>query len=414
MATADTKETKKEMKFVHLHTHSHYSLLDGLSKVTDLVKTAVKYGMPALALTDHGAMYGAIDFYMEAKKAGLKPILGVEGYLAARGRKDKETGLDSRRNHITLFAKNETGYRNLMRLTTMAHLEGFYYKPRMDKEILRQYAEGIICLSGCPASEMGMALRENNIERGRELVKEYQEIFGKDNFFLEIMAHQEVPGWENWKNGIIQLHEEFDIPIVGTHDSHYLMHDDQDAHEALLRINTGADGKDGSKGMSMKDGDYHLINTEEAIKLFEGIPGAVENTSMVAEMCELDLVLGKFVFPEFALPEGVTTDEALKELAYKGLERRGIASDAKSIERLDYELSVIAMKGYAAYFLVVEDLIRYAHENKILTNIRGSVAGSMTTYVLGITSVNPLEYKLPFERFLNPDRPSAPDIDMDF
>ncbi len=424
MATADTKEkaaqdiTKKsganEMKFVHLHTHSHYSLLDGLSKVTDLVKTAVKYGMPALALTDHGAMYGAIDFYMEAKKAGLKPILGVEGYLAARGRKDKETGLDSRRNHITLFAKNETGYRNLMRLTTMAHLEGFYYKPRMDKEILRAYSEGIICLSGCPASEMGMALRENNMDRARELVIEYQEIFGKDNYFLEIMAHQEVPGWENWKNGIIKLHEEFGIPIVGTHDSHYLMHDDQDAHEALLRINTGADGKDGSKGMSMKDGDYHLINTEEAIKLFEGIPGAVENTSMVAEMCELDLVLGKFVFPEFALPEGVTTDAALKELAYAGLERRGIAGDAKSIERLDYELSVIAMKGYAAYFLVVEDLIRYAHENKILTNIRGSVAGSMTTYVLGITSVNPLEYKLPFERFLNPDRPSAPDIDMDF
>ncbi|MBP6926272.1 MAG: PHP domain-containing protein, partial [Candidatus Pacebacteria bacterium] len=200
MATTDTKEllsvdkttsektsdpdAKKEVRFVHLHTHSHYSLLDGLSKVTDLVKTAIKYEMPALALTDHGAMYGAIDFYMEAKKYGLKPILGVEGYLAARGRKDKETGLDSRRNHITLFAKNETGYRNLIRLTTMAHLEGFYYKPRMDKEILRMYGEGIICLSGCPASEMGMALRENNIERGRELVKEYQEIFGKENFFL--------------------------------------------------------------------------------------------------------------------------------------------------------------------------------------------------------------------------------------
>ncbi len=405
--------TKKDVRFVHLHTHSHYSLLDGLSKVSDLVKTAVKYGMPALALTDHGAMYGAIDFYMEAKKAGLKPILGVEGYLAARNRKDKESGLDSKRNHITLFAKNETGYRNLIKLTTLAHLEGFYYKPRMDKEILRENSEGIICLSGCPASEMGQALRENNIERGRELVREYQEIFGKDNFFLEIMAHQEVPGWENWKNGIIKLHEEFNIPIVGTHDSHYLMHDDQDAHEALLRINTGVDAR-GNGGMSMKDGDYHLINTEEAIKLFEGIPGAVENTSKVADMCELDLVLGKFVFPEFPLEPGKTADDMLHDAAYQGLERRGLSNDTKAIERLDYELSVIKMKGYAHYFLVVEDLLRFAHENKILTNIRGSVAGSITTYTLGITSVNPLEYHLPFERFLNPERPSAPDIDMDF
>lgn len=406
-------DTEKGVRFVHLHTHSHYSLLDGLSKVSDLVKTAKKYDMPALALTDHGAMYGAIDFYMEAKKAGLKPILGVEGYLAARSRKDKETGVDGKRNHITLFARNETGYRNLIKLTTLAHLEGFYYKPRMDKEILRKYSEGIICLSGCPASEMGQALRENNIERGRELVKEYQEIFGKENFFLEIMAHKEVPGWENWKNGIIQLHEEFGIPIVGTHDSHYLMHDDQDAHEALLRINTGADAR-GNGGMSMKDGDYHLINTEEAIKLFEGIPGAVENTAKVADMCELDLVLGKFVFPEFPLEAGKTADETLKETAYAGMERRGLQNDTKAKERLDYELSVIAMKGYAHYFLVVQDLLRYAHENNILTNIRGSVAGSMTTYVLGITSVNPLEYKLPFERFLNPERPSAPDIDMDF
>ncbi len=405
--------TKTDIKYVHLHTHSHYSLLDGLSKVTDLVKTAKKYGMPAIALTDHGAMYGAIDFYVECKKAGIKPIVGVEGYLATRGRADKESGVDNKRFHITLFAKNEAGYKNLIKLTTLAHLEGFYYKPRMDKEILRSHSEGIICLSGCPASEMGQALRENNIERARELVIEYQEIFGKENYFLEIMAHKEVPGWENWKDGIIKLHEEFDIPIVGTHDSHYLMHDDQDAHEALLRINTGVDAN-GVGGMSMKDGDYHLINTEEAIELFKNIPGAVENTSMVAEMCELDLVLGKFVFPEFALPEGVTTDVALKELALVGMERRGIARDAKSIERLEYELGVIAMKGYAAYFLVVEDLIRFAHENKILTNIRGSVAGSMTTYALGITSVNPLEYKLPFERFLNPDRPSAPDIDMDF
>ncbi len=400
-------------KFIHLHTHSHYSLLDGLSKVTDLVKTAKSYGMDALALTDHGAMYGAIDFYMECKKAGIKPIIGVEGYLAARGRADKESGVDSKRNHITLLAKNEIGYKNLIKLTTLAHLEGFYYKPRIDKEILRQHAEGIICLSGCPASEMGSALRENNIGRARELIHEYQDIFGKENYFLEIMAHSEVPGWENWKNGILTLAKEFNIPIVGTHDSHYLMHDDQDAHEALLRINTGADAR-GNGGMSMKDGDYHLINTEEAEILFKDIPGAVENTTKVADMCNVEITLGKFIFPEFKLPPETTTDEELRRLALLGMKRRGLESDTKSLERLEYELGIIKMKGYAAYFLVVEDLIRYAHENGILTNIRGSVAGSMTTYVLGITSVNPLEYKLPFERFLNPDRPSAPDIDMDF
>jgi DNA polymerase-3 subunit alpha len=207
-----------EKQFVHLHTHSHYSLLDGLSKVTDLVKTAKAFGMPALALTDHGAMYGAIDFYMECKKAGIKPIIGVEGYLAARSRTDKEAGVDGKRCHITLLAKNELGYKNLIKLTTSAHLEGFYYKPRIDKEILRAHAEGVICLSGCPASEMGQALRENDMERARNLVHEYQSIFGKENYFLEIMVHSEVPGWENWKSGTKFVVEMAVVKTIATFD----------------------------------------------------------------------------------------------------------------------------------------------------------------------------------------------------
>ncbi len=399
--------------YVHLHTHTHYSLLDGLSKPKQLVKIAKADGMPAIAITDHGSMYGAIDFYMACKKEGIKPIIGVEAYIANRTRFDKEPGIDNKRFHCTLLSKDETGYKNLIKLTSLAYTEGYYYKPRMDKEILRIYSEGIIALSGCPASELGRCiLNTGDKERCKEIIREYQSIFGKENYYIEIMHHPDVEDFERWRNTLIELAREMDIPLVATQDSHYPCMEDARAHKALIAISTASDITD--TGIFGGDGHYHFITTEEAYTLFADVPDAVMNTSKVAERCNLDITLGKFVFPKFPLPEGKTDNELLRELCYKGFDRRGLTGDEKAKERLDYELGIIEFKGYASYFLVVEDLIRFASENHIYTNIRGSVAGSMTTYCLGITKVNPLEYNIPFERFLNPDRPSAPDIDMDF
>lgn len=400
-----------DQKFTHLHTHSHYSLLDGLSKISDLVEKAKEDGMEAIALTDHGAMYGAIDFYMECTKAGIKPIIGVEAYMAVRNLGDKEPGVDNKRYHLTLLAKNFEGYKNLMKLVTISQIDGYYYKPRMDKEILKAHSEGIICLSGCPSGELAKALFNRDLEKGREIVKSFIDIFGKENFFLEAMGHFEMEGYDKVVEDIKTLSKEFDLPIVGTWDAHYMHKEDWEAQETLVAINTGGDVQ--SNKMKMK-GNYSFITSEEAKKAFENIPGAYENTKKVADMCNLELTLGKFVFPIFPLPPEVTPDMRLHELCVEGLTVRGLEDDEKAKERLEYELGIIAFKGYATYFLVVHDLIRYARENDIYYNIRGSVAGSMTTYTLGITKVNPLVYNIPFERFLNPERPSAPDIDMDF
>ena len=262
-------------KFIHLHTHSHYSLLDGLSKVPEMVKTAKKNGMEALALTDHGNMYGAIEFYKEAKKAGIKPIIGVEAYIAERGRKDKEPGIDNKRYHLTLLAKNKQGYKNLMRLITIANLEGYYYKPRMDKEILRQYSEGIICLSGCMGSQLSQAVLADNTEKAEALIKEHQEIFGKENYFLEVHAHPHVENDKKLRDGIISLHKKFNIPVVAGQDSHYLCIDDYDAHHTLLAVNTGADVKD-AKNFEFPEDDFSLINEKTAFKYFKDIPEAID------------------------------------------------------------------------------------------------------------------------------------------
>lgn len=406
---------KLDSKFIHLHTHSHYSLLDGLSKIPDMVKTAKKNGMSALAITDHGNMYGAIEFYKEAKKAGIKAIIGVEAYIAERGRADKEPGVDNKRYHLTLLAKNKQGYKNLMHLVSLANIEGYYYKPRMDKEILRKYHDGIICMSGCMGSQLSRAVLADNNEKAEELIKEHQEIFGKENYFLEVHSHSHIENDKKLRDGIVALGKKFNIPVVAGQDSHYLCIDDHDAHNTLLAVNTGGlGGKEGTK-LEFGEDDFSLIDEKTALKYFADCPIAISNTKIVADLCEeYDLELGKAYFPDFPIPEGTTADEVLRKLAYEGFEFRGLEQTKVYIDRLEYELGIIKQKGYPAYFLVVSDLLKYARENEIYTNIRGSVAGSLTTYLIGITKVDPISYKLPFERFLNPERPSLPDIDMDY
>ncbi len=404
----------KEPKFIHLHTHSHYSLLDGLSKIEDMVATAKEHGMNAIGLTDHGNMYGAIEFYKKCKAAGIKPIIGVEAYITAGSRHDKRAGIDNERFHLTLLAKNVQGYKNLMHLVTLSNLEGYYYKPRMDKEILREYHEGIIALSGCFGGELSKAIRRGDIEGAEAVALEHQDIFGKENYYLEIMHHPGVPKIEEVRKEIIRLGKKLDIPLVATQDSHYIHKDDQKAHETLLAIQTNGDLNDENR-FSMAADFFDFIDTETALEYFKETPESVWNTQKIADRCDIELELGSWLFPDYKIPEGTTYESELRRLVYEGIAMRELSKDDQVlIDRIEYELKIIYGKGFSPYFLVVGDLIDFAKRNGILTCIRGSVAGSITTYLLGITNVNPIEYKLPFERFLNPERPSAPDIDMDY
>lgn len=409
----ETKETisDKDLRFIHLHTHSHYSLLDGLSKPEQMIALAKEYDMPAVALTDHGAMYGAIDFYSTAIKAGVKPIIGVETYVAYRTRFDKEPGIDNKIYHLTLLAENNAGYQNLIKLVTAAHLEGYYYKPRVDKDLLRHYSEGVIALSGCFGGELARALRSRDHDRAVTIAREYQEIFGKNNYFIEIMHKPEIEEHDEVERAMIALARELDIPLVATHDSHYLHKDDHKAHNTLLGIQTG--NVNGEDGMSFNF-DASFISTKDALALFPDARDAVENTMKIAERCNVELTLGKFIFPDFALEKDKTADQMLDELTQSGSKERGLEKDDETKERLAFELEIIKNKNYAPYFLVVADILRFAKESGIYTTVRGSAAGSLVAYLSGITNVNPIEFQLPFERFLNPFRPSAPDIDMDF
>jgi len=410
--------------FIHLHTHSHYSLLDGLSKLQEMVPLAKKYDMPALGLTDHGNMHGAIEFYKECKKHDIKPIIGVEAYITPGSRRDKQAGIDTTRYHLTLLAKNNTGYKNLIKLVTASYLEGYYYKPRMDKELLRAHSEGIICLSGCFGGELSRTIQSGlpatqgtaqagDLKKAEEVAKEHQEIFGAENYFLEIMHHPGVEGIEDVKKEIVAIGKKLNIPLVATQDSHYLHKDDARAHETLLAVQTNSDLSNSDR-FSMGSDNYSFIDTDTAYEYFKDTPEAVENTSRIAEMCDIEIELGSWVFPDFKIPENTTYDSELRRLTYEGIATRGLTETKGVVDRIEYELDIIKNKGYSPYFLVVGDLLDFAHKHGILTNIRGSVAGSLVTFLLKITNVNPLEYKLPFERFLNPERPSAPDIDMDF
>ena len=399
-------------RFVHLHTHSHYSLLNALPKISDLIDAAKKYEMPALALTDSGNLYGAIEFYKDCKKAGIKPIIGLDAYLAVRTRHDKQSGIDNSRFRLVLLAKNEVGYKNLIQLVTAGYLEGFYYKPRIDKELLKQYAEGLVCIAPSFSSDIALAIKAHDTQKARELIEWYTRIFGTDNFFIEISHHPEVPGHEDTMKSLVALARETQTNIVAAHDVYYIHTKDRLARETLMSIQTSGD----RERISMEDieEDFSFISPKEAEKYFKHIPDALDNTLRIADMCSLELELGKWVFPNYIVESGRSYDDEFRHVVYEGLARRGIEQTPEVTERIEYELKVIKDKGYAPYFLVVADLLKYAHKNKILTTIRGSVAGSLVTYLAHITNVNPLVYKLPFERFLNPERPSAPDIDMDY
>ena len=400
-------------KFIHLHTHSHYSLLNALPKIDELVKTAKKCEMSTLALTDNGNLYGAIEFYKTCKKADIKPIIGIDAYLAVRSRKDKQAGVDSSRYRLVLLAKNLAGYKNLIKLVTESYIDGFYYKPRIDKEILEKYKDGLICISPSFSGDIAVAIKNKDHDKARDLIEWYKKIFGDKNFFIEITHHPEIEGHEDKMNALIEIAKESKTPIVAAHDVYYINEKDRKARETLISIQNNVDFSDKNR-LETSEENFSFITSEQAERYFKKIPEAILNCEKIANMCNLELKLGSWVFPDYKLPDGVVADDALRDLVEKGFEKRKLTETSELRERVEYELKVIKDKGYSPYFLVVSDLLKYAHEHGILTTIRGSVAGSLVTYLANITNVNPMEFKLPFERFLNPERPSAPDIDMDY
>ena len=395
--------------FLHLHTHSHYSLLTALPKIPDLVKAAKESGMESLALTDSGNLYGAIEFYKECKAQGIKPIIGVDFYLALRNRNEKQSGVDNRRFRLVLLAKNLEGYKNLMILVTKSFLEGFYYKPRIDKELLREYGRGLLAIIPSFSGDVPFSLKTGDAKKAAELLKEYREVFESDSVYLEVTHHKEIDGHEELMAQIQKLSNETEVPLVAAHDVYYLNPEDKKARDTLVSIQGNTDFE--KNGFDSEEIDFSFINIEKANELFIEEPYALENTKKISDACNLNLELGKWVFPDLKLKQ--SPDDALRDLVYEGITKRSLAETPEIKKRIDYELEIIKNKGFSGYFLVVADLLRFARENKILTTTRGSVGGSMVSFLSFITTVNPLEYKLPFERFLNPERPSAPDIDMD-
>jgi len=402
------------MQFVHLHVHSHYSLLDGLPKIPELTKRAKELGQPALALTDHGSMYGAIEFYKACKKEGIKPILGVEAYLATGSRFDKHAGVDDRPYHLVLLAENLDGYKNLLKLVTRANLEGFYYKPRIDKELLREHRGGIIALTACLQGEVPKAIRAGDKERAKNIIREYQEIFGPQNVYLELQSHPEIPEQGEVNRTMIEFSRELGVPLVATKDVHYLRREDAKAQDLLLCIQTGKTVADTNR-MSMMGYDCSMASGEEMAAAFADLPEVIANTVKVAERCNVELDLGKNILPKFEVPGGRDENEYLRELCLEGLVQRYPNADEAIKDRLDFELAVIAKMGFASYFLIVADFVNFAKNRGIAVGPgRGSAAGSIASYTLNVTDIDPLKYGLLFERFLNPDRISMPDIDMDF
>ena len=403
-----------DMNFTHLHVHTGYSLLDGSANIPELVKRAKELGMDSLAITDHGVMYGAIDFYKECKKQGIKPIIGCEVYVAPNSRFDREVGSeDERYYHLILLAETNQGYSNLSKIVTRGFTEGYYYKPRVDKEVLKEFHEGIICTSACLQGEVAFYLRKGFYDKAKEAALSYVEIFGKDNFFLELQDH-DMEEDQIVNAGLMRMSKELDLPLICTNDSHYIYKEDWKAHDILLCIQTGKKMSDPDR-MRYSEGQFYLKSPEEMYEKFKYAAEALENTHKIAERCNVEIVFGEQKIPKYDVPEGYTAFTYLEKLCMDGIKERYSPVTDELKERLKYELNVINNMGYVDYFLIVWDFINYAKENGISVGPgRGSAAGSIVSYCLKITNIDPIKYNLIFERFLNPERVTMPDIDIDF
>ncbi len=403
------------MKFSHLHVHSHYSLLDGLPKIDLLLDYVKEQGMDSIALTDHGVLYGAVEFYQKAKERGIKPIIGCEVYMANERLEQKRPKIDDKRYHLILLAKNEIGYKNLVKIVSKAHLDGFYYKPRVDDHLLAKHSEGLIAMTACLAGRIPRLIVAKKFEQAEKLALKYQQMFGQDNFYLELQDHPTIPEQRKVNEALVAISRKYGIPLVATNDAHYLKKEDAEAQDVLMLINTNSQADDAER-LSVKDYDLSLRSPQEMIESFKNVPEAIENTQKIAQACNLELELEKTKLPHYQVPEGKTANQYLEELANQGLEKRYGKNPSKEIiDRLKFELSVIKETGFSSYFLIVQDFVNWAKSQRIVVGPgRGSAAGSIVSYLIGITNVDPIKNGLLFERFLNPERISMPDIDLDF
>ncbi|KPI47379.1 DNA polymerase III subunit alpha [Clostridioides difficile] len=399
--------------FAHLHVHTEYSLLDGFSRVKKLIKRAKELNMSSIAITDHGCMFGVIDFYKTAIKEGIKPIIGCEVYTAARGLRDKDPNYDKYQGHLVLLAKNMEGYKNLIKIVSTSYVEGFYYKPRVDMEELKKHNKGIIALSACLAGDVARALMNRNYEKAKQFAIDYRDIFGEENFFLEIQDHN-LPEQKEVNSGLVKLSKETGIPLVATNDVHYVNKEDSKIHDVLMCIQMGKTLNDPNR-MRFGSDEFYLKSREEMEELFPYALEAIDNTMKIADMCNVEFDFNTIHLPKYDVPEGYTPETYLRELCFNGLKERYDNPSDEILERLNYELDVIEKMGYVEYFLIVWDFINFSKENNIIVGPgRGSAAGSIVAYTLKITDIDPIKYSLLFERFLNPERISMPDIDIDF
>lgn len=404
------------MKFTHLHVHTHYSLLDGLAKIDDLLDRAQELGMESIAITDHGVLYGGIEFFIKAKERGIKPIIGCEMYVSPNDLHSKNPdSLDRKRHHLILLAKNEKGYKNLMKLISIAHLEGFYYKPRIDRKVLRAHAEGLIGLSACAEGEVPAAAIAGDLEKAEQLALEYRDIFGDGNFYLELQHHPHFSNQQIANAALIEIAKKHSLPLVATNDVHYVNKDDADIQDILLCIQTNRKVQEKDR-MYLMDFELWLKSPEEMAESFAHVPEALANTQAIVDKCNLEIKLGETQLPHFEVPDGFTAMSYLRHLCEAGLQKRFNApATPEQSERMEYELGVIEKTGFASYFLIVQDFVNWAKDQGIIVGPgRGSAAGSFVSYLIGITNIDPIKYDLLFERFLNPERISMPDVDMDF